>query len=117
MENSDAKPQKTVEKEPIKKNPFVKVLKTCAWIIFIGGFVYGILQGIASGVDGKVLWSNGGYYPSNWTRRIYIDGLFSDFIAYVAIPTIFGWIKAFLTGMVFMFLAELLKVLEGIKNK
>lgn len=82
------------------EKPIVRLLKICAWVVFISGFLYGFVTFMLAVISVSFL-------PQS----------FSNIMGVLFIPVFSILIKAFLAGMVFMFLAELLKVLEGIKNK
>ena len=82
------------------ENIIVRLLKICAWVVFISGFFYGFVTCMLAVISVSLL-------PAN----------LSNLMGILFVPVISIWVKAFLRGVGFLFLAELLKVLEGIKNK
>ncbi len=82
------------------EKPIVRLLKICAWVVFISGFLYGFVTFMLAVISVSFL-------PQS----------FSNIMGVLFIPVFSILIKAFLRGAGFLFLAELLKVLEGIKNK
>ncbi|MBP5245190.1 MAG: hypothetical protein J6036_01875, partial [Clostridia bacterium] len=122
-------------------NIIAKIITVVAWVVFIGGFVLGIIVGSNTG---NPLAAYAKYEPEfNFLSAIFcwagafISGClygfvtfmlavisvsflpqsFSNIMGVLFIPVFSILIKAFLRGAGFLFLAELLKVLEGIKNK
>ena len=91
---SDAK--KEVE-EDVSNNPVATALTVIAWVIFIGGFIAGI-------VLGRVEVEKGYYYT-------YTDTEFSFAIAFVY------WCVSLISGTVFLGFAEIIKLLNAIKRK
>ncbi len=78
-------------------NPIARALKMIAWVIFIGGFVAGIFLGNVEVMKGV-------HYQ-------YTDTEFSFAIAFSY------WCIALISGTMFLGFAEIIKLLEDIKNK
>ncbi|MBQ2968621.1 MAG: hypothetical protein IJE10_10950 [Clostridia bacterium] len=80
-----------------KDNPIATALTVIAWIVFIGGFIAGI-------VLGTVEVERGYYYT-------YTDTEFSFAIAFVY------WCASLISGTMFLGFAEIIKLLNEIRNK
>ncbi len=75
----------------VKPNGVAKALRILAWIVFIGGAIMGIILGNVE--------NSYGYTSFN-----------------IAVAIIY-WVAAFISGMMFIGFAEIIKLLEDIKNK
>ncbi len=80
-----------------EKNPIAVALTIIAWVLFIGGFIAGIALGRKE--------VTGGYYYT------YTVTEFSFAIAFVY------WCTALISGTIFLGFAEIIKILDAIKNK
>ncbi len=85
------------EEETTTGNTVSIILKVIAWVIFIGGFVLGIILGYSFG-SGVAF-----YY-----------GYGSEFSA---LPALICWASAFISGISFLGFAEIIKLLDEIKRK
>ena len=85
------------KEEPPVNNPIFTALTAIAWIIFIGGFIAGIALGTVE--------VERGYHYT------YTDTEFSFAIAVVY------WGISLISGTMFLGFAEIIKLLETIKNK
>lgn len=105
LENKEKRAEAIEEYERIKKDPMLArdleknnivatILTITAWVIFIAGFVAGILCGNVE-IEG--------YYRHSTE--------FSFQIAFTY------WATAFISGMIFIALSEIIKLLEDIKHK
>ncbi len=101
IEITDEEYQKVKEyskKEETKENnPIATLLTIIAWIVFAGGFIAGI-------VLGTVEVERGYYYT-------YTDTEFSFAVAFVY------WCVSLISGTMFLGFAEIIKLLDAIKNK
>ena len=82
------------KEESSKTNPIASILTALAWIVFIGGFIAGLVFGTVE-VESS-------YYS---------EAEFSLAAAFVY------WCDAFIYGTIFLVFAEIIKLLEAIKNK
>ena len=80
-----------------KTNTIATALTAIAWIVFIGGFFSGLALGNVEVVKGS-------YYP-------YTDTEFSFAVAFTY------WCDALISGTMFLGFAEIIKLLNDIKNK
>ena len=81
----------------LETNSMSTVLSIIGWLIFVGGFIAGIISGIIE-VEGGV------YYKYTYTT-------FSIAIALAY------WGISFISGTLFLGFAEIIKLLDNIKNK
>lgn len=89
--------KKCLNRNTSTKNPVATTLTVISWIIFIGGFIAGIVLGKQPVIRGT-------YYQ-------HVDMEFSFAAALV------WWATSFISGMIFLGFAEIIKLLHAIKNK
>ena len=88
---------KSTNKEKPKRNTIALVLDLIAWLIFAGGFIMGI-------IFGNIEITKGTYYT-------YTVNEFSLAIAFTY------WAVSLISGAMFLGIAEIIKLLNDIKNK
>jgi len=104
-ENNEKRNQALEEYEQIKNNPAISsdlaktnivatILTIIAWVTFIGGFIMGIVYG-----------------------NVEIEGYYSDYTEFSFQVAFIYWAVSFISGMMLLGFAEIIKLLEDIKNK